>query len=107
MFGENISAQMEQHDLIPPTAKGSATGSYVQTAIFSNTIALKTMCVTPEMAKVIDDYFTMYGYATHRIKVPNITGRSNWNFVKTVNCGLHGACVTDDINFCKQCLTEA
>lgn len=99
MFGENISAQMEQHDLIPPTAKGSATGSYIQTALFSNTIALKTMCVTPEMAKVIDDYFTMYGYATHRIKVPNITGRTNWNFVKTVNCGLHGTCVTDDINF--------
>ena len=40
MFGENISAQMEQHDLIPPTAKGSATGSYVQTALFSNTRAL-------------------------------------------------------------------
>lgn len=99
MFGENIASQMEQHDLIPPTARGTNSGSYVQTALFSNTIALKTMCVTNEMAKVIDDYFTMYGYATHKIKVPNITGRSSWNFVKTVNCGLHGSCVLDDINF--------
>ena len=57
------------------------------------------MSVTAQMAKTIDDFFTMYGYATHKIKLPNITGRSNWNFVKTVNCSLHGSCVTDDINF--------
>lgn len=99
MFGENIAAQMEQHDLIPPTARGTNSGSYVQTALFSNTVNFKTMCITNEMAKVIDDYFSMYGYATHKIKVPNIKNRSSWNFVKTVNCGLHGACVLDDINF--------
>lgn len=99
LLSENISAQKESHDLIPPTAKGNSSGSYVAAALFGSQITCHVMSVTAEMAKNIDDFFTMYGYATHRIKVPNITGRSSWNFVKTVNCGLHGACVLDDINF--------
>ena len=98
-LNENINAQKESHDMIPPTAKGNSSGSYVAAALFGSKIYCHVMSVTAQMAKTIDDYFTMYGYATHKIKVPNITGRSKWNFVKTVNCGLHGACVTDDINF--------
>jgi hypothetical protein len=99
LLNENINAQKESHDLIPPTAKGNSSGSYVAAALFGSQVYCHVMSVTAQMAKTIDDFFTMYGYATHKIKVPNITGRSNWNFVKTVNCGLHGACVTDDINF--------
>lgn len=99
LLNENINAQKESHDLIPPTARGNSSGSYVATALFGSQLYCHVMSVTAQMAKTIDDYFTMYGYATHKIKVPNITGRSSWNFVKTVNCGLHGACVLDDINF--------
>ena len=44
-----------------------------------------------EMLQVIDDYFSMYGYATKRVKVPNIKlGVSNirplWNYIETKNC---------------------
>lgn len=107
LLNENINAQKESHDLIPPTAKGNSSGSFVAAALFGSQVYCHVMSVTAQMAKTIDDFFTMYGYATHKIKVPNITGRSNWNFVKTVNCSLHGSCVADDINFCRQCLTEA
>ena len=99
MYAEGIMAQMEQHDLVPPSAKGNLSGSYVNASLFSNTIAFKTMCVTNDMAKTIDNYFDMYGYAVHKVKTPNLTSRSSWNFVKTNNCGLHGTCVLDDINF--------
>nr|DAL78696.1 MAG TPA: Major tail protein [Caudoviricetes sp.] len=106
LLNENINAQKESHDLIPPTAKGTSSGSYVAAALFGSQVYCHVMSVTAQMAKTIDDYFTMYGYATHKIKVPNITGRSKWNFVKTVNCGLHGACVTDDINFLQAMLNR-
>lgn len=99
MLNESINAQKESHDLIPPTARGNSSGSYVATALFGSQLYCHVMSVTAQMAKTIDDYFTMYGYATHKIKVPNTTGRSKWNFVKTVNCGLHGNCVLDDITF--------
>lgn len=49
--------------------------------------------VTAEMAKVIDDYFDMYGYATNRVKVPNFVGsgaRPIWNYIKTDNLTING-----------------
>lgn len=41
-------------------------------------------------AIAIDDYLTRFGYRVDRIKVPNITGRKSWNYVKTVNCNVGG-----------------
>ena len=47
--------------------------------------------ITPyEFAKIIDDYFSMYGYKINEIGIPNITGRENWNYVKTINCNFDG-----------------
>ena len=48
------------------------------------------MGITSEYAKIIDDYFSAYGYKVNTIKVPNITGRTNWNYVKTIECNIHG-----------------
>lgn len=57
--------------------------------------------VTPEVAKVIDDYFTMYGYQTNRVKVPNINVRPHWTFTKTVGCNLRGNAPSDDLKAIK------
>ena len=44
-----------------------------------------------EIAESIDNYFTMFGYAIKKLKVPNIKNygaklRPHWNFVKTAGC---------------------
>lgn len=44
------------------------------------------MHITEEYAHIIDEYFTRFGYACHRIKTPNISARPRWNYVKTVGC---------------------
>lgn len=44
--------------------------------------------ITGEVAKEIDHYFSLFGYQTNEVKVPNRTGRSIWNYVKTANCTL-------------------
>jgi hypothetical protein len=41
-------------------------------------------------AKRIDDFFSVYGYSTHKVKKPNLTGRQYWNFVKTESCAIAG-----------------
>lgn len=38
--------------------------------------------VSANMARVIDDKFSAYGYATHRLKQPNTHTRPSWNFVQ-------------------------
>ena len=46
------------------------------------------MTVRPEFARIIDDYFTMYGYATNTVDIPNITSRPHWNYIKTINANI-------------------
>ena len=48
------------------------------------------MHVRDDEAKRIDEFFTMYGYATNRVKTPNFTGRRYWNFVKTNGSSIRG-----------------
>lgn len=44
------------------------------------------MSVRSEYARICDNYMSMFGYKVNSVKVPNITGRRNWNYVKTVGC---------------------
>lgn len=53
--------------------------------------------ITDEYAAIIDDFFDMYGYATNRVKVPNMNTRPHWNYVKTTNFNLHGYIPSDAI----------
>lgn len=46
------------------------------------------MSIKAEVARSIDNYFSMYGYRTSRVKTPNLTGRQNWNYVKTIGCNI-------------------
>ena len=41
-------------------------------------------------ARILDEYFDKYGYQTNRLKVPNISGRKAWNYVKTRECEIVG-----------------
>lgn len=52
--------------------------------------------VTKEYARMIDDFFTRYGYAVKRNKVPNRNGRPHWNYVKTIGCTITGSIPADD-----------
>ena len=47
--------------------------------------------ITAEFAKIIDDYFTRFGYACHKLKVPNRSSRPQFNYVKTVGCLIEAA----------------
>jgi hypothetical protein len=39
----------------------------------------------------------MFGYKVNSLKIPNITGRTNWNYVKTVGCYLAGDIPQEDL----------
>ena len=40
------------------------------------------MSVRSEYARIIDDWFSRFGYKINRVKLPNQIGRTYWNFVK-------------------------
>ena len=70
---------------MPPQAHGSMAGTAAFTA-GRMTYGLYKKHITPQFATIIDDYFTRFGYAVKRLKVPNRHARPEWNYVKTVGC---------------------
>lgn len=47
--------------------------------------------IRPEFARIIDDYFSRFGYKVNRYKVPELRSRENFNYVKTNGCYITGA----------------
>ena len=47
-----------------------------------NIFAIHHLRVKTEYLKIIDDYFTRFGYAVKSLAMPNITGRTYWNYVE-------------------------
>ena len=54
--------------------------------------------IKAEYARIIDDYFDMFGYKTNRVKTPNVAHRQNWWYTKTVNANITGNVPNDEMN---------
>ena len=80
----------------PSKLVGTVTGAAVS-GIGYGTFGAYRMCVRRNFAKLIDDFFDMYGYTTQELKVPNVTGRACWNYVKTRNSCVTGAVPSADL----------
>lgn len=67
--------------LMPNIQGGQNTGD-VTWADNANTFMIRCMRVKDENIKIIDEYFSRFGYLTNRVKLPNITGRQNFNYIE-------------------------
>ena len=77
------------HSLTPATVKGGVTNGDLVYSMEEG-FTLYKRCIKRENAMIIDEFFSMFGYKINRVKAPNITGRENWNYVKTINCNFDG-----------------
>lgn len=83
--------QRRQHQMIPSSVEGQLNSGDVNVAQGNNTFHFYKMTIKQEFARIIDDFFSMFGYKVNDVKVPNITGRRNWNFVKLINPNIEGS----------------
>lgn len=82
-------AQQHQASVTPDNANGDLSAGDVMFAYNKCAISLYSMSIRSEYAAMIDSYFDAYGYKVNIIKLPNITGRPNWNYVKTIGSAIH------------------
>ena len=94
----NAMIQKKQHELITNAVHGDLNNGDITTASGNNCYKFYRMSVRSEYAKLIDDYFSMYGYQVNQVAIPHITGRLNWNFVKTIGANIEGDIPENDIN---------
>ena len=91
-----VMAQHYQAQVHPDQAKGNTNSSDILPA-WQRYFTVDCMSVRAEVARTIDDFFSMFGYKVNRVKIPNITGRRNWNYVKTIGCYIDGDIPQDDM----------
>ena len=90
--------EVYQHSLVPNAVEGSLNSGDVASAVKGIRLHAYRMGITQEYAKIIDDYFSMYGYKVNALKIPNIFGRTNWNYVKTIGANIQGDIPEDHLN---------
>lgn len=99
----NTLGQVHQMSFTPPQSKGNINCGDVVTSDKSNTFTFMHMSIKPEYARIIDNYFTMFGYKTNRLKVPNTNHRSNFWYTKTIDIDIEGSFNAKDMQKIKDC----
>lgn len=93
-----VLAQRTQEQIVPDTLNGSANAVDANAATKRVGFYTQCMSIRPEYGRIIDDYFSLYGYAVHRVKELEMHSRENWNYIKTVGCNVIGKCPKDVID---------
>ena len=86
----NSVGEVYKHSLTPPQIAGNTNNGDVMYSYAGNRVSMYLTSIKEEFAKVIDKFFSMYGYKVNIVKTPNITGRTNWNYVKTIDNNFDG-----------------
>ena len=94
----NTMQQIKEAKMTPPQARGNVNGGGLTFAANHACFTFKKMSVRREYAEIIDNYFTQVGYKVNAVKVPNITGRRNWNYVKCIDVNILGDIPQADMN---------
>ena len=100
---ELINVAREQHmqksqaNMVADQARGNLNAGDIVWSKLKSQFSFIPMSIKPEVARCIDEFFSQFGYKCNRVKVPNITGRRNWNYVKTVGCYIEADIPQDDL----------
>lgn len=76
---------------LPNPVYGNMTTTDILATAKLNTISLYREGVSGDIAKTIDDFFTMFGYAVKEVKQPGMYNRHYWQYIKTCGCVLHNS----------------
>lgn len=77
----NLIGQFYSASLLPNIGSSSNTGD-VSFASSRTNIIFRKMRAKTEFMKIIDNYFSRFGYAINETKIPNISHRQNWNYIE-------------------------
>ena len=77
----NTIGQFYQASLLPNITGGQAQGD-ISFSASSMGFTFRQMRAKTQFLRIIDDYFTRFGYAIKKIDNPHLTGRRYWNYIE-------------------------
>ena len=95
-------ARTYEASLMPNRSGG--TQGYGATSVYRGEYGFRFYSVTcrEEFAKLIDNYFDMFGYKINRVQVPNIKARPYYTYVKTKGSTILGDMPSDSVREIRQ-----
>lgn len=99
----NTLAQVHQQSFTPNSARGNTNGGDINTAAKKNTFFFYPLTIKAENARVIDEYFNMFGYKCNRVKIPAKNHRQSYWYTKTIDANIVGGIPQDDLQTIKDC----
>lgn len=93
----NTMQEQYRHSLLPTALGGNINSGDVSAISGTMAFQYQKMGIKQEFARKIDAYFEMFGYKLCTVATPNITSRSNWNYIKTIEVNILGDIPEDDM----------
>ena len=93
-------------NLVPDQARGNTNCADLTYAMDKCGFTFRKMSCRREYAVMIDNFFSMFGYKVNKVKVPNVYGRANWNYVQCVQANIIGDIPQDDMQEIKGMFNE-
>lgn len=90
-------AQLKDRQAVPLATNGTIAGAsfLVSQGFYKPTFLIAHP--RAEFVRIIDEYFTRFGYSVHRVTVPNREAREHFTFLKTTNANIKGIFESGDI----------
>lgn len=87
----HLATRIYDESTKPPTAHGATNGE-LTALLGSGRLHFDFIAkqIRPDMVDRIDDFFQMFGYTVHEVKVPNRNVRRYWTYTKTCGCNVVG-----------------
>ena len=89
------------HSKDPNKAHMGSSKCNLLTACKQNKFSFYIKMLRNDYIKIVDDYFTMFGYKCNRVKRPQMSLRPCWNYVQTINVNISGAIPNNDMKVIK------
>ena len=106
MISGAVSGSMANAERTPDPVKGDPASGDFNFSNGKTNFTFYKMSVRAEVAQIIDKYFSAYGYKVSTWKLPNFTGRRNWNFVKLNQVNVTADMPQNDLEEIKKILTN-
>lgn len=79
----SIALQIRQAKMTPDNIRGNIATGDVILSMKQYGFTYRKMSIKYEYARIIDEYFSMFGYKVNTCKIPQFTSRRNWNYIRT------------------------
>ena len=93
----NIIKQQYEASIMADQCRGNIGDGSVNISDGCQQFYWQRIHLTKDYAEVVDNFFTMFGYATNKVKTPNRSSRPHWNYVQTKGCVVKGSAPSDEI----------